>query len=252
MKKLSPEEILRIKREDETPDELLTEEERQRKARRNRKRAQRATEKVERQAAKIAEQEVAQMEAELTLPISEWQERNRGRLPQPILARLQARQEEVFDDLHWLDQNQRGNYNPRSRNYVSVWEQMAAFESDVTRFGVVDYYEKMGEVAAKYRRSELFREEVKTQGPEVVANKTATQIWLETGLLTAHPAHIGSFFETSFVERAKTSGPASPTCKCGKSVTVPSYITDVLKWLRIKFQCEDCLKKWTAEGVSSE
>ena len=234
----------RAQQEDATPDELLSPEQLARKRDRERKRKQRAGQKD----AKAATQQRA---AESSMSIQEWWDSNRSKLTEAENAELLERHERVLDELYWMEQQISGTYDPLPEEYVSVEEGRADLEADIKKHGTVYCFETLQQHAEQYRTSASLRANVHTYGPDVFHGKTATEIWLTTGLLVAVPSRKVCDFHTKTAPKAEIPTYAVLECAVCKTIAsrtnVPQHIADDYRRLQIPYKCGVCRNQQTAQ-----
>jgi hypothetical protein len=227
-----------------TPDQIT--QIRKREDANKRKRDQRARDKVEQNAAKVAEE---------NLTPHEFWSRNRKGASDSYLSELESRQEDVFSHLHWMEKNITGEYNdPASKSYchpndetvyVGLTEGTQDIAFDVNQFGVCD--------------TEVYLLNFWVN-PNIFSKLTqrakhATSIFMKYGVVTAIPSHRLHGWDSwlasqkpQFSTRILANGYTTLTCANSPACpsmpdSVPQKIADGYREKRIDYLCHVCISR---------
>jgi hypothetical protein len=170
-------------------------------------------------------------------PLQFW-EAQLKKLSEDEIAKLNERQERIFDTLHWMESWANGTYDvdPIDETaYLGLEEGIADLEADVAQHGLT-----MIEVTL----IPFWKLDEKDFLNRVVAKGGATATFIQYGIVTAIPEHRYAAFAQKFMQkRTEIEGSyyAPLTCPCGATSSVPKQIADRYLALQKQYQCGRCL-----------
>jgi len=176
------------------PEVVESAEEKKKRQQHERKQKSRAKLKRETITADLVAQKIEatriQHEKEMKMTITEWWEFNRRSLTPQQREQLAARQEQVFDSIHWANAWVQGTYavKPEEIDYYVSWEDgLDIIKEDIKIWGQLHADPENQELWYAYREEEMFREEVKSWGNPVYGELNASQIFYRFHYLVGIP-----------------------------------------------------------------